>query len=193
VVGAVQFNKLKTFFTAILDATPQDERADARETAALAYASNGLFTGAEFDGSRRPSKSMRSSIFSGDLSAAAAAMQSGVRSVKKKTVASLLKEHGYVFKRGKKHYIFERTRNGKRQVFTQASTPSSKYSITKQLAELDRQQKEAEAIAKQIGDELGENSSGGVLRLRTSQAGPSEPSTAPVPPSKGKGKKGKKR
>ena len=85
-VGAVQFNKLKTFFTAIIDATPQDERADARDTAALAYASNGLFTGADFDGSRRPSKSMRSSIFSGDLSAAAAAMQSGVRSVKKKTV-----------------------------------------------------------------------------------------------------------
>ena len=84
-VGAVQFNKLKTFFTAIIDATPQDERADARDTAALAYASNGLFTGADFDGSRRPSKSMRSSIFSGDLSAAAA-MQSGVRSVKKKTV-----------------------------------------------------------------------------------------------------------
>ena len=100
------------------------------------------------------------------------------RSVKKKTVAALLKEYGYSWKRQRKHLIFERHVHGRRQVFTQATTPSSQYSITKQLAELDRQQKQAEQL---------------LAEMTSSAPGPSAPPASTVQPPSRKGKAGRKK
>ena len=100
------------------------------------------------------------------------------RSVKKKTVAALLKENGYTWKRQRKHLIFERHVHGRRQVFTQATTPSSQYSITKQLAELDRQQKQAEQL---------------LAEMTSSAPGPSALPASTVQPPSRKGKAGRKK
>jgi hypothetical protein len=91
--GAVQFHMLKAFFNAVIDATPEDEHAKAREAAAELYANNQLFDSDYQEPARESQrdsetpKSMRSSII-----AVSAAMAIG----KKQLVGSKNTKSGFM-------------------------------------------------------------------------------------------------